>query len=202
MEPAFQNLETLPYHDRRLFDEYGRGCNKLRSFILAHKAFEHIVDTQPDVVAATHDGSSVSYGELDRRANQLSNSLQKSGLQPRERVCVVVQRSIPMLVAILAVLKAGCQYVPIAGGIVTHEMLAHIFSDTQASVILCLAKFGDKVKRNSAPTQQIRVADAALPETDSAERPDVDVTEQDGAYIIYTSGKLACNYPLPSINMT
>ncbi|GME37132.1 AMP-dependent synthetase/ligase [Neofusicoccum parvum] len=188
MEPAFQNLESLPYHDRRQFIEFGRGRNKPRPFTLVHKAFEHIADIEPTLVAASHNGITITYGELERQANQLSNSLIQSGLQPRERVCVVVQRSISMLVAILAVLKSGCQYVPIDGGVVTEEMLAHIFSDTQAPVILCLAKFEDKVKRNTAPTQQIHVLDAAQTENYSTGRPDVDVSEKDGAYIIYTSG--------------
>ncbi|KAF4308163.1 AMP-dependent synthetase/ligase [Botryosphaeria dothidea] len=188
MEPAFQNLESLPYHDRRLFIEYGKGRNKPRPFTLVHKAVEHIADIQPELPAAHHNGATITYGELDRQANRISNSLIQSGLQPRERVCVVVQRSIPMLVAILAVLKAGCQYVPIDGGVVTEEMLAHIFSDTQAPAILCLLKFEDKVKRNTTPTQQIHVIDAAQSEDVSAERPNVDVSEKDGCYIIYTSG--------------
>lgn len=188
MEPAFQNLESLPYHDRRLFIEYGKGRSKPRPFTLVHKAVEHIADIQPELPAAQYNGTTITYGELDRQANRISNSLIQSGLQPRERVCVVVQRSIPMLVAILAVLKAGCQYVPIDGGVVTEEMLAHIFSDTQAPAILCLSKFEDKVKRNTTPTQQTHVIDAAQSEDVSAERPNVDVNEKDGCYIIYTSG--------------
>ncbi|EKG15692.1 AMP-dependent synthetase/ligase [Macrophomina phaseolina MS6] len=188
MEPAFQNLESLPYNDRRLFIEYGRGRNKPRPFNLVHKAFEHIAEIQPELEAARHNGNTITYSELDRQANRLSNLLVQLGLQPRQRVCVVVQRSISMLVAILAVLKAGCQYVPIDGGVVTEEMLAHIFSDTQAPFILCLSKFEEKVGRNIRPNQQIQVIDAVVSEDSSDERPSVEVNENDGCYIIYTSG--------------
>ncbi|KAF4545955.1 Nonribosomal peptide synthetase 12 protein [Lasiodiplodia theobromae] len=187
MEPVFRGIENLSGQDKDLFNQFGRGQTIPRPFTLIHKAFEHFADIQPNQAAATHNGETITYGMLDCEANCLANLLVQQGLQPRQRVCVVVQRSIPMLIAILAVLKTGCQYIPIDGGVVTEQMLSHIFRDTQAPVILCLKKFEEKVKRMAAYDQQICVIDDAQPAT-SAERLDVAVDEKDGAYIIYTSG--------------
>lgn len=192
MEPVFRGIESLSGQDKHLFNQFGRGQTIPRPFTLIHKAFEHFADIQPEQAAASHNGETITYGMLDCEANCLANLLVQQGLQPRQRVCVVVQRSIPMLVAILAVLKTGCQYIPIDGGVVTEQMLSHIFRDTQAPVILCLKKFEEKVKRMAAYDQQICVIDGPQPAT-SAERLDVAVDEKDGAYIIYTSGRLIFN---------
>ncbi|OJD34115.1 amp-binding enzyme [Diplodia corticola] len=187
MEPVFQGTQGLSEQDRALFNKYGRGQSLLRPFTLVHKAFEHFADIQSDHTAASHNGATITYGELDRQANRLGNLLVLQGLRPRQRVCIVAQRSIPMLVAILAVLKTGCQYVPIDGGVVTEEMLSHIFRDAQPPVVLCLSKFEDKVKRVAAYNQHVCAIDTAQPAT-SDHRLAVDVDEKDGAYIIYTSG--------------
>ena len=192
MAPVFQGLDDLSPEDRNLFNQYGCGRSKPKPFNLVHKAFEYWADIIPSYQAASQNGYFITYGQLDRHANLLSNLLIRDGLKPRERVCIAAQRSIPMLVAILATLKSGCQYVPMDGGVVTEETMAHIFSDTEAPVIICMEKFEEKVKRNSSAWQRIHILDV-IHEEDSAtrqlmQRPNVPVDEKDGAYIIYTSG--------------
>ena len=199
MEPLFQNLKSLSAADRVLFNQFGRGHNKSRPFTLVHKAFEHFADAIPNSQAAHYGALSITYGELERQANILSNYLITEGLKPKERVCLVFSRSIPLLVSILAVLKAGCQYVPMDGGVVTEDSMAHVFSDTEAPFIICLSKFKEKARRKAKGWQRVIAVDEDVAmDTDVpelAQRPSVPVDENDGAYIIYTSGKKRlCDY--------
>lgn len=187
----FHELDSLCPADRDLFHRFGHGLRVEPRFSLVHKAFEDVVDTQPSLVAAEHDGNTVTYQELERLSNSLANSLLRSGLEPRQRVCLVLQRSIDMVVAILAVIKCGCQYVPLDGGVVPDNVMSHIFEDTQAQFVLCLEKFHHKVQKCAGSATTIVVLDAPRDEKGSSistERPAVSLDSSDGLYIIYTSG--------------
>ncbi|OBT67569.1 hypothetical protein VE03_03817 [Pseudogymnoascus sp. 23342-1-I1] len=187
----FSELETLCPTDRDLFRRFGRGARVEPGFSLVHKSFEDVVDTQPSLVAAEHDGSTVTYQELENLSNALANRLIRSGLQPRQRVCLVLQRSIDMVVAILAVIKCGCQYVPLDGGVVPDNVMSHIFKDTQAQYVLCLEKFHNKVQQLAGSATTVVILDTPRDEKSSSistERPAVSLDSSDGLYIIYTSG--------------
>jgi len=179
-----------PNKELELFLQYGQGPTVLPSFSLIHKAFEYRADTQPYSVAAEYSGISITYAELELKSNALANSLINNGLQPRQRVCLVVQRSIHMLVGILAILKCGCQYVPLDGGVTPEHYISHLVRDTEASTILCLNAFVSKIKRCVPQDVSLVVLDRDddLLAKSSASRPIVDVGREDGAYIIYTSG--------------
>jgi non-ribosomal peptide synthetase component F len=183
-------LEKLTLADRLLFDQFGKGPKEHVPFTLIHQAFEQITDLHPEAVAVRHhDGTSITYGELERRSNILSNKLAALGLLPRQRVCLVLQRSIHMVVAILAVLKANCQYVPLDGGVVPEETLSHILSDTGAPMVICLKKFESKVRACASDSTSILAIDADNHSVHGTSlRPESRITSSDGAYIIYTSG--------------
>lgn len=184
-------LETLCPADREFFHRFGHGPRVEPRFSLVHQAFEDVVDTQPSLVAAKHDGNTVTYHELEKLSNILANNLIRNGLEPRQRVCLILQRSIDMVVAILAVIKCGCQYVPLDGGVVPDNVMSHIFEDTQAQYVLCLEKFHHKVQQLAGSTTTIVVLDAPRDEKSSSistERPAVSLDSSDGLYIIYTSG--------------
>jgi non-ribosomal peptide synthetase component F len=189
---SFYSIDNLSSEDQRLFNQYGRGPRVDIPFDLVHKAFEDIVDHHPHITAARHyDGTTITYQELDRRANILGNQLIERGLRPNHRVCIVVSRSIELLVGILAVLKAGAQYVPLDGGIVADAALEHIFNDTGARVVLCLSKFRAKVELHARTTK------ADIVELDGHDqkvlfgneaRPNILMNSDFGSYMIYTSG--------------
>ena len=194
MALPLQNISSLSPEDRVLFQKYGQGPKIPAPFSLVHKAIEHIVDNNFTEPAVQHTGRFITYGELERDANILSNRLIAMGLRPRQRVCLVYQRSIPMVIAILAVLKCGCQYVPMDGGVVSDESLVHILKDTGAPIVLCLEKYYNRCKQ-FAPEGAFVVALEDLldnsNERASARRPQVEISPEDGAYVIYTSGKIS-----------
>ncbi|KAI0022951.1 surfactin synthetase subunit 3 [Xylariomycetidae sp. FL0641] len=189
---SFHSLDRLSPADRTFFNKHGRGPQVEIPFPFVHQAFEHIVDTHPEATAVRQqDGQTITYGELERRANMLSNDMTRQGLRPGDRVVLVVSRSIAMIVGILAVLKAGAQYVPLDGGIVSEDSLQHIFTDTGARFVFCLRKFRAKVDRHAGQTVQ-RVVELdthfAGDRAGDEARPDLHLSPDSGAYVIYTSG--------------
>ena len=92
-----RNATTVPYPQDR--------C--------VHELFAAQAARGPDAVAAVYGTAMLSYGELDRRANQLAHGLRRLGVGPEVRVGLCVERSLDMLVGLLGILKAGGAYVPI-----------------------------------------------------------------------------------------
>src|ERR1044072_2810134 len=78
-----------------------------------HELFEAQVEKTPDAVAVVAEDVTLSYGELNRRANQLAHQLPELGVGPDERADVCLERSLEMIVGLLGVLKAGGAYVPL-----------------------------------------------------------------------------------------
>lgn len=192
MEVGFSRVDSLSFPDQKLFNQFGRGPRASTPLSLVHQGFEQIADNSPQEIAVQQDdGAIITYGELEKRSNLLSNRLIAQGLAPRQRVCLVFQRSIHMMVAILAVLKANCQYVPLDGGVVPHETLSHILNDTKANFVICQAKFAIKVRSQASVSVAVLVMEAEMDGATvdgSLARPRPTITKHDGAYIIYTSG--------------
>jgi amino acid adenylation domain-containing protein len=155
-----------------------------------HELFEQQVERTPDFVAvhAPHDQGSLSYFELNRRANQLAHFLIASGISSDSLVALMLERSTDMLVSILAILKAGAAYLPLdldsPGGrlsammsdaspalLITHSTVAHYHSTALGTL----------------PMLELDLVSELLakqPETDPESGADVDSL----AYVIYTSG--------------
>jgi non-ribosomal peptide synthetase component F len=199
----FYGLDNLPHEQQILFSRFGRGASLTVPHATIHEAFESIVDAHPRSIAAKFEEKRITYAELDVAANRLANHLIESGLQPRQRICLVVQRSIEMLVGIFAILKAGCQYVPIDGGISSGQTLRHILTDTGSKYILCLPRFLDTVRQHADEHTAIVVLGQDVEAFCSRDRPRLPISSADGAYAIYTSGNdsslvlLEMNSPIP-----
>ena len=78
-----------------------------------HELFEEQARRRGEAIAVVYEGEQVSYGELNRRANQLGRYLRKQGVGPEVAVGLCVERSVEMVVGILGILKAGGAYVPL-----------------------------------------------------------------------------------------
>jgi amino acid adenylation domain-containing protein len=164
----------------------------------------------PSAPAVTFEGVTLSYGELDRRANQLAHWLRRAGVQPDTLVGVCAERSIELVVALLGVLKAGGAYVPLDPAY-PRERLAFMLEDAAVPVLLTQEKFaaecrslpagdgedgsssGDshRGQADSSPRRpKILSLDADWPEVarETTEAPATGVTPDHLAYLIYTSG--------------
>ncbi|MFL6563820.1 MAG: amino acid adenylation domain-containing protein [Burkholderiales bacterium] len=147
----------------------------------------HLIEAQsgrtPDADALAFEGARLTYRELERRANALAAHLRGLGAGPEARVALYLERSLEMVVALLAVLKAGAAYVPMDVAF-PRERLAFMLSDAGVKLALTQSRLAAKLP---APAQPV-----CLDEFDwsGAEAPlgDTGVKAQNLAYVIYTSG--------------
>ncbi|NET45429.1 amino acid adenylation domain-containing protein [Okeania sp. SIO2B3] len=100
-----------------------------------YQLFEEQVEKTPNAVAVVFEQQSLTYSQLNRKANQLAHYLQKLGVVPETLVGICIERSIEMVVGLLAILKAGGAYVPLDPSY-PSERLAYMVSDAQVSLLL------------------------------------------------------------------
>ncbi len=100
-----------------------------------HQLFDEQAQRTPHEVAIVCDTTRLTFAELNARANQLAHYLRKRGVGPEVRVAVCVERSVEMIVGLLAILKAGGTYVPLEPSF-PAERIAFIQEDSQARVLL------------------------------------------------------------------
>ncbi len=179
-------LRDLAPRDQVLFQRFGVGPAATAPYRLLHHAFEAQVRRRPQATALVHLGASVSYGELDRQAERLADLLIELGVRPGERVGLFLERSIPMVVGILAVLKAGAVYVPQDMRITPAPHLNHIVDTAGIRVILTLARFFDRLPGGGAATV-IAVDEFLRGQARVSPRPQVSQVDS-SAVVIFTSG--------------
>src|SRR5205085_2167227 len=100
-----------------------------------HELFEDQVERRPEAIALSGGGRQISYRELNEQANRLAHRLRGLGVRPETLVGICLERSVELIVAILATLKAGGAYVPLDPDY-PLERLAFMLEDTDAAVLL------------------------------------------------------------------
>jgi amino acid adenylation domain-containing protein len=155
-----------------------------------HTTIGELLDLQatrtPDAVAVVHGDRSLSYRELRRRADRLAALLRASGLGPDALVGIFTERSIDMVLAVLAVTKAGAAYVPLDPAY-PQARLAHMLSDARPPVVLTQARLASRVEGMAPRIICVDALDLALAEGEIDALPPLG-TPADLAYVIYTSG--------------
>lgn len=149
-----------------------------------HQLFERQVDQRPDADAAVCGSESLTYRELDERSNRLANHLLELGVQPEQFVGVCTDRSTHLLVALLAVLKAGCAYLPLDPDY-PDDRLAYMIDDTAAPVVLTLAELRERLPSKSYKVVEMDRLDLS---GQSTTRPSSGGSGSRLAYVIHTSG--------------
>jgi len=145
----------------------------------------HAVRT-PLAIAAEFGTRCVTYGELNRRANQLAHYLVKLGVKPDVRVGISMERSPELLVALLGTLKAGGTYVPLDPAY-PHERLAYMLEDSGARILLSESgPLWDPPARGVAVVGLDEDWEKIAVEPEHS--PAVALSSENLAYIIYTSG--------------
>ncbi|RKG92270.1 AMP-binding protein, partial [Corallococcus carmarthensis] len=147
----------------------------------------HVVAEQarraPDAVAVRMGARSVTYASLDAWAHGLAVQLHAAGVSRGDRIAILAERSPELLAGLLAILKVGAAYVPIAPG-VPPERLAFMVEDCGASVLLTQHHL-----RDSLPVLSARILSLqAEAEATRQPLPAASVGPEDLAYVIYTSG--------------
>jgi amino acid adenylation domain-containing protein len=151
-----------------------------------HQLFERQAARVPSSVALLFEDQRLTYGELNRRANQLAHYLRRLGVGPEVRVGLCLERSVEMVVGLLAVLKAGGAYVPLDPAY-PKERLAFMLEDARASILLAQDR-----QIEGLPLQGLRVvgldSEGRSFATESGDDPPSGVGAANLAYVMYTSG--------------
>ncbi|MEH2107766.1 amino acid adenylation domain-containing protein [Nostoc sp.] len=148
-----------------------------------HELFEDQVEKTPNAIAVVYENESLTYQELNLRANQLAHYLQTLGVGAEVLVGICIERSPLMVVGLLGILKAGGAYVPLDPAY-PQERLAFMLEDAQVSVLLT-----QKSLVATLPPHKARVvcldSDISSTRTENLLHT---VTTDNLAYVIYTSG--------------
>lgn len=151
-----------------------------------HELFEQQVERVPEAVALVFEDRRLSYRELNSQANQLAHQLIKLGVGPDVPVGVCLDRSLEMIVGILAILKAGGAYLPFDPGL-PQDRIAFMLEDAGISIILTQKRFsGLSVLRDRQIVclDDFRASSGEYPESNPANR----TGPENLAYVMYTSG--------------
>ena len=141
---------------------------------------------RPDAVAVRFGEGSLSYRELNSRANRLANYLQQSGAGSEVRVGVCLERSIEMVIALLAIVKTGSAYVPLDPDY-PGDRLAQIIEDSGTAIVLTNMQLRECLPHSSA----LEICLDAEAEKIAKQRdvaPTVDLLPEGLIYVLYTSG--------------
>nr|WP_281404395.1 non-ribosomal peptide synthase/polyketide synthase [Pyxidicoccus fallax] len=153
----------------------------------AHHLFEAQVQRTPDAPAVRMGELSLTYRQLDERANQLAHHLRSLGVGPEVLVGLCVERSPELVVSILAVLKAGGAWLPLDPSYPT-ERLSFMLRDARPPVLLTQEKLADELPVQNELLVLLDSEWDSLISRQPTHAPDVHVLPDNLAYVIYTSG--------------
>ena len=150
--------------------------------------FEAQVESTPDSIALICGKETLSYSQLNARANQLGYYLADLGIGPGDLVGVCMERSLEMVIALYGILKAGGAYVPLDPDY-PAQRLAHMLEDADITILLTQAHLKDALPANDAHTvtlddgwDTVALADCSI------KNPAAIASASDAAYVIFTSG--------------
>lgn len=183
-------ISTLPLTNerehRQLLYEFNEWGRHFPGSSLVHETIERQGKLRPRATAVDCEGEVLSYGELNRRANQLAHYLIRLGVGPETLVAVYLQPSLEMVISLLAILKAGGGYVPLSAAC-PPDRLSFMLEDTRASLLLTQES---SLPRLPAKRPEVICLDSEFESIacESQENPAVGMSPDNLAYVIYTSG--------------
>ncbi|WP_408890509.1 non-ribosomal peptide synthase/polyketide synthase [Myxococcus faecalis] len=189
VEQPLSTLDLMGADERRRLLEEWSGRSGLASpGQTLHERFEAQVARTPEALAVLDDETSLTFSQLDHRANRLARWLRARGVGPESRVALCLERGVDMVVAVLGVLKSGGAYVPLDPAH-PRERLAFVLQDARAAFVLTQRALAERVEAQGVeviPLDEPDMVEALASESESAP-PRVSLPEH-LAYVIYTSG--------------
>ncbi|MEN1935220.1 amino acid adenylation domain-containing protein [Paenibacillus sp. 102] len=148
-----------------------------------HELFEEQVSKTPENIALVFQETKLTYRELNEKANQLANLLREKGITRNEFVAIMVDRSIEMIVGVLAIIKAGAAYVPIDYSY-PIDRIEHMLEDSKSKILLTQSGLRSI---SGYKGETIEIDTLSLEDYDSDNLDHIN-DSKDLIYMIYTSG--------------
>lgn len=183
-------LQSLPPEERRQIIELFNATEvRYPKSKLIHELFEEQVERTPHSVAVMHEQHSLTYAQINSKANQLAHALREKGVGPDHIVGICVERSPEMIIGLLGILKAGGAYLPLDPNY-PAERLAYMMQDAQPRVILVQSSTHKVLPVDQA---DIVVLSTELQEHTGSNNENLSAAElglepRNLLYVIYTSG--------------
>jgi amino acid adenylation domain-containing protein len=182
---AIDCLPIVPESERHhLLREFNNTGAEYPKDVPLAKLVEQQVERTPDAVAVTYDEQRLTYRELNERANQLAHELIKQGAGPDQIVGLYVTRSTDLIVALVAIIKAGAAYLPL-DPLFPPERLGYMLSDSGSRLLITEKSLRGTLPGFAGTTIQLEDEDW---QTNGRANPAVAVKPEDLGYVIYTSG--------------
>ena len=172
---------VTPEEKEKLLVEFNKTELKYDENIPFIKYFEKQVEKTPDDIAIVFEDKEMTYRELNERANSLAYKLRENEVTNNTVVGILLERSFEMLISMLAVLKSGGSYIPIAPDY-PKDRIEYMLEDSEATIILT-----SQNRRNLADKKLINVKDERIYENHKENLENISKPE-DLSYLIYTSG--------------
>ncbi|HEX6037404.1 non-ribosomal peptide synthetase [Longimicrobium sp.] len=171
---------------RQVVDGYNATHAEYPADARVHDLFAATVERTPDAPAVSWPGGALTYAQLDARANRLARYIRARGVRADSAVGICLERGPEMMVAVLAVLKAGAAYVPVDPAY-PADRIAYMLADSAAPVLLTQTRIAESLSATEAVVVRVD-ADAEVIAAESAEAFDGGAQPDGLAYVIYTSG--------------
>ncbi|WP_198299647.1 non-ribosomal peptide synthetase [Tumebacillus avium] len=154
--------------------------------LAVHQRFEQQAERTPHAIAVAFEEQSLTYAQLNQRANQLAHHLRSYGVGPEVLVGLCVERSLETIIGVLGILKAGGAYVPL-DPTYPPERIAYVMEDAKAPVLLTQEKYLPTLPEQAAKVIALD-SDWDNIAQESTANPDSGAASDNLAYVIYTSG--------------
>ena len=184
-DQTVREVELLSDSERQQLLQWGAGEQRNTPVQPVHRLFERRVREQPDSPAILFGKRQSSYRELNVQANRLAHKLLSLGVMREARVGIAVERSVEMIVSLLAVLKAGGAYVPLDPDY-PADRLGYMVEDSGIVLLLTQSWLRDRLPIGAG--LRVLEVDRLDVSDEQTHNPDVEVHGDSLAYVIYTSG--------------
>ncbi|HEX2094410.1 MAG TPA: amino acid adenylation domain-containing protein, partial [Longimicrobiaceae bacterium] len=187
-EQRVERLALLPEEERvQVVEAWNATRAEYPAHLCVHQLFETQAERTPDAVAVVYEGEALTYSELNQRANRLAHYLAGRGVGPDVRVGLCLERSLEMVVGVLAVLKAGGAYVALDPEY-PEDRLRHMLADSEPAVLLAHCVLAARFAGMHVPVVALD-RDASSWATLPGTNPHHPTLGPDHlVYVIYTSG--------------
>ncbi|MEA2174637.1 MAG: hypothetical protein QOD00_2229, partial [Blastocatellia bacterium] len=185
-----ERISSLPLltsnEEQQLLYQWNETAKQFPQNLCVHELFARQSERTPDSIALIFEDERLNYAELNERANKLAHHLRALGVGAEQVVGLMMERSVEMLVSVLAVLKAGGAYLPLDSEY-PQERLAFMLEDARARVLLTQSKLVQQLPEVSARVLLLD-EDWETIELESGQDFESGATPDNPAYVIYTSG--------------